>query len=97
MNPYVRSRREGFALALTIIVIAGVAVLASGAMMVGMNTTLIRHYNVKQDELTTVADAGSSGWRPKIEHTPITRTPIARGPVSRRGRQHLQFIDLDRG
>ena len=70
MKPYVRSRREGFALALTIIVIAGVAVLASGAMMVGMNTTLIRHYNVKQDELTTVADAGLELARARLNSNP---------------------------
>jgi len=50
--------RPGFALALTILVITGVALLASAAIMVGMNSTLIRDYNVRQDEMAHAADAG---------------------------------------
>jgi len=58
MKDALNARSEGFALAFTIILIAGLAVLASGALMAGMNTALIRQYNVQQDELAHAADAG---------------------------------------
>ena len=63
-------RREGFALGLTIIVIAGLAVLASGALMVGMNSTLVRHYSIRQDELTHAADAGLELARARLNGDP---------------------------
>jgi hypothetical protein len=58
MKESMNARRDGFALALTIIVIAGLAVLAAGAMMVGMNSSLIRQYIIVQDEMAQGADAG---------------------------------------
>ena len=70
MSLHMNARQGGFALALTIIVIAGLAVLASGAMMVGMNSRLIRHYNVHQDELATVADAGLELARARLNANP---------------------------
>jgi hypothetical protein len=70
MSKCLKNRRDGFALALTILVVTGLAVLASGAMMVGMNSTMIRHYSVTQDELGSIADAGLEFARARLNSDP---------------------------
>ncbi|MEX1184255.1 MAG: hypothetical protein WEF86_13565 [Gemmatimonadota bacterium] len=56
-NLVLRSRRAGFALALTIIMIVGLTVISTGAVIVGMSSTLVRGYHWKADELGHAADA----------------------------------------
>jgi hypothetical protein len=92
MSTKLNARREGFALALTILMIAGLAVLASGAIMMGMNSTLIRNYNVRQDELESAANAGIELARARLNsnralypqpdsgYFVLERDSIVRGP-----------------
>lgn len=61
-----RSRRDGFALALTLIVILGVAAVAGGAIIVNMNSALIRSYYDRHDELSRAADAALEETRARL-------------------------------
>jgi hypothetical protein len=66
----VSKTREGFALAVTILVIAGVAVLATGAIVIGMNGQLMLRSFQQEDELGNVADAALEEARARINADP---------------------------
>lgn len=50
-------RRPGLALALTIIIIVGLTIVSTGAVMVGMSSSLVRNYHSTSDDLGHAADA----------------------------------------
>jgi hypothetical protein len=62
--------RGGFALAVTILVIASVVVLATGAIVIGMNGQLMLRSFQQEDELGNVADAALEEARARINADP---------------------------
>lgn len=64
------SRREGFALALVLIVTLAAAGLAAAAATIGMNTALISSYYERQGKLSRVADAGVELGRARLNADP---------------------------
>ncbi|MFS8638123.1 MAG: hypothetical protein FWJ74_08545 [Gemmatimonadota bacterium] len=64
------SRREGFALALVLIVTLAAAGLAAAAATIGMNSTVVTRYYERQSLLTRVADEGLELARARLNADP---------------------------
>ena len=69
INMHPRSQ-GGFALALTLIVFLGVAVIATGALMVAMNSGLITIYHGQQNDMARAAEAALEQARARINADP---------------------------
>jgi hypothetical protein len=70
MNRFTNSQRPGFVLMLVMIVIVGVSIVATGAITMGMNGTLIRNYHQHHDALTHAADAALETVRAQLNGQP---------------------------